>query len=258
MRFSPRVLAAPRLAICLHLVAAVSFADVVVVRQDGTRVVADGFSQQTDADRLAVRRERPGIVLTRFVEWNDIASVTVDGRPAAIESLRRSAGSNDAARFDEPMIHAVLPEPVSELVSLQAADAKADRPVRETARADRAFAKGSVDSGFGCVAPGASSMALPEPLWIAPPLPTRGVVVGVWDDPLSAYGDIIGAAYPSGVPVSEAGFALGVLRGARLRQVLGDPIVWPPPPAPGPLAPPLVPRPGMFEEPHHVPPAPAW
>lgn len=94
-------------------------------------------------------------------------------------------------------------------------------------------------------------------MWLAPPLPSRGVVIGVADDPLSAYADRIGPAFPAGVPVSEAGFALGLMRAARAQQVLGGgpllpsvpdetPLPWAPPPESSlPLPEPRLPSPTL-------------
>lgn len=59
--------------------------------------------------------------------------------------------------------------------------------------------------------------------WVAPPLPPRGVVVMVQPDPLSAYSDRIGQVYPNGVPATERGFALELMRSDRAQLILGTP-----------------------------------
>ena len=53
-----------------------------------------------------------------------------------------------------------------------------------------------------------------------PRLLPRGVVVGVRPDPLAAYADLIPSSYPAGIPATEAGFALAVLRERRALDVL--------------------------------------
>jgi len=64
---------------------------------------------------------------------------------------------------------------------------------------------------------------LPPGALLAPPLPTYGRVIGVRDDPLSAYRDLADVAYPHGIPVNEAPFALELLREQRAQQLLYSP-----------------------------------
>ena len=52
------------------------------------------------------------------------------------------------------------------------------------------------------------------------PFPSHAVL-GVRDDPLDAYADLAPALYPAGIPTSERGVALAILREARLQQAIG-------------------------------------
>ncbi|WP_417392892.1 hypothetical protein [Gimesia sp.] len=95
---------------------------------------------------------------------------------------------------------------------------------------------------------------LPAPVYQRPlyvplqPMPTypapcdiscsRGIILGVHEDPLSAYEPLLKQYYPHGVPTLERGYALGLMRAAVAQQALGYgpvPGVIPPPPAPEPL-----------------------
>lgn len=95
-----------------------------------------------------------------------------------------------------------------------------------------------------------------------------GRVIGMRAGPLAAYADLIAAYFPFGVPASEAGAALPLLRAARARQMLAEPLRYPAPPvlqrgqvlphSPRPHVPPS-PHPGGLHqlEPSAVPPGPA-
>lgn len=198
-----------------------AYAEVIVVRTDGARIAADALAPSS-RERLAFRHERPGIVLTRFIDWDDVAEVLVDGRAVPIESLRGD--------------HA-LTEPVSLTASTRIQPVARVEPISPPVRLMPASAPPVFSSGaeFGCgVAP---LFQVPRHPHAVPPAGTRAVVVGVTDNPLAAYADLLGGAYPAGVPASEAGFALGVLRATRAQQLLGPPIVAPVPVAPVPAAP---------------------
>lgn len=65
---------------------------------------------------------------------------------------------------------------------------------------------------------------------------SRGVILGVHEDPLSAYQPLLDQYYPNGVPTLERGYALGLMRAATAQQALGyPPVPNGPPPMPGPL-----------------------
>tara|TARA_R110000868_G_scaffold93618_1_gene258913 strand:- start:36777 stop:38054 length:1278 start_codon:yes stop_codon:yes gene_type:complete len=67
---------------------------------------------------------------------------------------------------------------------------------------------------------------------------SRGVILGVHADPLSAYQPLLKQYYPNGVPTLERGYALGLMRATVAQQALGYgpvPGLIPPVPAPEPL-----------------------
>ena len=64
-----------------------------------------------------------------------------------------------------------------------------------------------------------ASQCAPLPAYPYPP----DAVLGIREDPLAAYADLEARLYPHGIPVSERGFALAILREARLQQALGGP-----------------------------------
>lgn len=67
---------------------------------------------------------------------------------------------------------------------------------------------------------------------------SRGIILGVHEDPLNAYQPLLKQYYPNGVPTLERGYALGLMRAAVAQQALGYgpvPGVIPPVPAAAPL-----------------------
>ncbi|MDF1746812.1 MAG: hypothetical protein P1V19_24175 [Gimesia sp.] len=56
----------------------------------------------------------------------------------------------------------------------------------------------------------------------------RSVIIGIHDDPLSAYGALLHQYYPNGVPTLERGYALGLMRAKAAERALN---VLPRPPA---------------------------
>jgi hypothetical protein len=101
---------------------------------------------------------------------------------------------------------------------------------------------------------------LPPGALLYPPWPTRGRIIGIRDDPLSAYSDVIGYAFPNGIPLNEVPFALDVLRAHKAQQLLnpvplsvGPPISFPPvvePVSPAPLE--VEPSPPVETQPEQV------
>ncbi|QDT93038.1 hypothetical protein [Gimesia algae] len=67
---------------------------------------------------------------------------------------------------------------------------------------------------------------------------SRGIIIGVHEDPLSAYQPLLKQYYPNGVPTLERGYALGLMRATVAQHALGyEPVpgIIPPPPATEPL-----------------------
>ncbi|QDT44502.1 hypothetical protein Pan241w_46130 [Gimesia alba] len=67
---------------------------------------------------------------------------------------------------------------------------------------------------------------------------SRGTIIGIHDDPLSAYEPMLNQVYPEGVPTLERGFALELMRSQATQRALGappQPQDFPPPPAANPI-----------------------
>lgn len=67
---------------------------------------------------------------------------------------------------------------------------------------------------------------------------SRGTIIGIHDDPLSAYEPMLSQIYPEGVPTLERGFALELMRSHAAQRALGTPPPpqdFPPPPAANPI-----------------------
>ena len=93
--------------------------------------------------------------------------------------------------------------------------------------------------------------SLPQPVLTAPPMNvdcnhcSRGVILGVHEDPLNAYQHLVEQYFPNGVPTLERGHVLGLMRAATAQQALGyAPLPAGPPPVQGLPAPPPAPFPG--------------
>lgn len=68
---------------------------------------------------------------------------------------------------------------------------------------------------------------------------SRGVIIGIHDDPLDAYAPLVHQYYPQGVPTLERGYALGLMRTLTTQQALGSspaPNRFPPPPEQAPIS----------------------
>ena len=90
------------------------------------------------------------------------------------------------------------------------------------------------------VAPCCGSVVAPAvPVAVVDPFP-RDTMLGVRVDPLAAYDDLAASLYPLGIPASERGVALQILREARLQQAIGPRAVGPSPLAPSVAPPPPV------------------
>ena len=77
---------------------------------------------------------------------------------------------------------------------------------------------------------------LPRP---CSPSSSRGTIIGIHDDPLSAYEPMLNQFYPEGVPTLERGFALELLRSQAAQHVLRTaphPQDLPPPPPSHPIS----------------------
>jgi len=186
-----------------------ALAGVVVVLTDGTRIVADRVEHHTDTGELVVHVNRPGIALSRTLSQAEVKAVEQSPSAAAAQSFEVRADSSPAPGRD------------AAYVPLQGGQGDSvDR------LAAREWEPGACRCGT-----------------------TVGRVIGVRDDPLSAYADSVRRAFPHGVPASEAEFALELMRAERARDVLsppngvspprdGDPRPMPPQgdaPPPGPV-----------------------
>lgn len=81
----------------------------------------------------------------------------------------------------------------------------------------------------------ASSQQLPRP---CPSGCNRGTIIGIHDDPLSAYEPMLHQVFPEGVPTLERGYALELMRSQAAQRVMGTPPPpqsFPPPPESSPM-----------------------
>lgn len=206
-----------RIALCAAAVVAgfatAARAEVRVGLQDGEVVNGSRIGRKSDADRLALRVQAPGIVLTRFIGWDAVRSIHIDGRSVDVARLRRTVGEAGRAGTGN-------------------ADPKAGGLPAESRHEPR---RTSLLRPTAASIPGPDRV--PPPRLLPPPwpcrkpshggtsaapagLPVEARVIGLRDAPLSAYRDGVEAVFPHGIPVSERPFALHLMRARTARDLL--------------------------------------
>lgn len=168
---------------------------------DGSRVKAGEVVAISESE-LTVAAVGKGIRIERSIPWHRVSAANIDGRHYSPAELRHAYGLNTGTTFTSHV------EPMSFVAE----------PHAHT---------------FGPPIP----CACPPSPTPHSPFPTPGRVIGVRPDPLLAYDDLASAAYPLGIPSTEAPFALNVLRERRRLEALNPFIapvapVGPPVPAP--------------------------
>lgn len=197
--------------------ASLVFADAAIVTLDtGRRIRGEIVADESATDVLMLRQERPGAILVWQGRWNRIRTVHVDGVELTVAGLRdrirqaKNPGAIDRTSEPEstPVTPPVLRSPPPERVSPQ-----------ELPRSDMPM------PGAGPLLPPAPGPAFAHPMgpYYDDGLCGRGVVVGLRDDPLSAYPDVEATHFPHGVPLSERGFARDLFRTTKAINVYGPP-----------------------------------
>lgn len=196
------------------LAATAVHADVRVVLTDGETIDGDRIGRTSDAERLALRVEGPGIVLTRFIDWNAVRSVQVEGRTIDVAELQNSAGDEEPAETETRGRRGIPQIPGT------------DRSRRRSAEVWQTSASNVRPMRRPPVRP-----VPPPPCLRKPPLrrdiiepsiglPLEAKIIGIREAPLNAYRDGVEAVFPHGVPVSERPFALHLMRSRTARDVL--------------------------------------
>lgn len=196
-------------------------AEIRITLTNGRWILADEFSEDSTAQVAVVKSTRPGINVTRRVAWDSIAEATWDGHRYHGTDLRLRVLGN---KSDE-----------------QSADLKIEM-VRDALPGNTSHLQyAAYNSRLSPPAP--PRLSYPEQTTCLPCLDDglcgRGIVVGVRDDPLSAYPAMESQYFPNGVPLSERWFAVDLFRAKTAQAALGPSVI----PMPSLPAPP--PRPAM-------------
>jgi hypothetical protein len=173
---------------------------------DGSTLLVDHVAAESAHSCVSVTLKKHGMTLTRHIPFSQSSSVRFE----ATKSQARSADQFVSTR-----------RTVTQHVSSKDGPAVAD------------------DAQRNQEAPCAAATCSIGPRWMCPPLPVESRVIGVRVDPLEAYRDEVKKFYPHGVPTSEAGVALDLMRAAKEKQIFEgaapaeeqEVIPLPPPPA---------------------------
>ena len=231
-------------------------ADVKLTLAGGQTLVADSVALDASGSVIEARIDRPHIVMVRRLPWSRVVSVRTGGRVYAASDFRAACMANLPERPNqeqrEPTV--IRHEPVvlvsasGDSGSPQVRESLAEPRRRRLTATDCSDNSGSAED-VGCrerrsitdttFCPSSPSWTArtfaPVPLEFRPVgLPTKGVVVGVREDPLRGYSDEVRRFFPNGVPLSERGFVLALMRARKAEDVLHDarpsrPSMAPPP-----------------------------
>ncbi len=189
--------------------------EVVLELTNGKRLLADRILRNSDSATITLHVERAGISIRRVLPLTAVRSVDIDGHHYSRQELRKRPDSSTSSP------RAVVP------ASLQVDQPRDSNPV-PSALAPVLPPKIEQTAPLPDASPQwASLQRIPNDCGdcVPPPLGVEGTVVGVRRDPLSAYQGILAHHFPQGVPLSEVGFALDLMRARKSDEVLG---FWPP------------------------------
>ncbi|MBA4030357.1 MAG: hypothetical protein C0478_05625 [Planctomyces sp.] len=203
----PIRLACCLLASSLTLAPELARAEAVVTLQSGQILKADTAEFSADGQLVVLESRREGILIRRRVSRSLVTSIDLGetsvphGDPAA--SISTPAFARDEGLPPEALPETTLP------------------PIPSFVPSSTLSADGIVGVAGTIPQPG---VVVGQPL---APLnekqfagwPTAGVVVGIRQDPLDAYGSQMARWYPQGVPQLEAGFARQLFRNDAAYQV---------------------------------------
>lgn len=219
-------------------------ADVKLTLTDGRHLIADSVALDAGGSVIEARIDRPHIVMVRRLTWSRVISVRTGGRVYSASEFRAACMANSPERRNrdqrEPTVArhepVVLVSASGGSVSPEVRAPAAEPERRRLAVADGSDSTGSAeevgwrerrsstDTAFCPAVPCWPAKTLvPGSLELRPVgLPTKGVVVGVREDPLRGYSDEVRRFFPNGVPMSERGFVLALMRARKAEEVLHD------------------------------------
>lgn len=188
-----------------------TFAEAIVVLNDGTRIRSDWMQADSSNGEIILRTERPGVELSRRLKLKNVQTATVNGTVVwPTNPMRTVSAETDTAE--------IAPDVVPQYSSQEFV--VPPQPDYGFHFGTHPFPSGSRN----CMTPG-----------------VPGTVIGIRDDPLSAYEGTVLNAFPNGVPLLEVEYALELMRARRAQDVLvpfNAPLPAPPatdvPPVPEP------------------------
>lgn len=199
----------------------ISAADFTVLLDTGRRVRGEIVGTDSTGNVLTIKLERPGAMLVWHGNWERIRTVTVDG----VEWTGH--------QFREQMRHNKTP------TSIGQAPEQTRPSLPAPAAHDLPQSLRTPVELQGIVAAEPLDGPQPPPIFDPSIVPCcddglwgRGVVVGLRDDPLSAYPDLEAKQFPYGVPLSERAFARDLFRNTKAIDVYGPPSFVGPVPLP--------------------------
>jgi len=191
-------------------------AGVSVHLTNGKQLHADRVGPKSTARFLELRVERSGAIVARKLSWERVVSAQIDGRLFSGKELRQRYLSRLAA--DE-----VDGNPSRQVQAVS--HSQLDRVDQFELPIEYGLQRVDAPSASCCTSP-------------------RGRLISVRDDPLSAYSVDVARFFPNGVPLSEAGFVLELMRTKKVDDVL-RPVIRPalPEQSPSGFSPPVERRP---------------
>lgn len=181
---------------------------------DGETIDGDRIGRESDAERLALRVEGPGIVLTRFIDWNAVRSVQMEGRTLDVADLQISAVDDGPTTTEHRG-----PKTPTQNAGTDRSQPRAGQVRRMSGSHVRPMRRPPVRP---MPPPSVPRKPYPYRDMIESPvgLPLEAKIVGIREAPLNAYRDGVESVFPHGVPVSERPFALHLMRARTARDVL--------------------------------------
>ncbi len=187
---------------------------------DGTHVRAEGIGPETNSRHIALRIQSDRIVLTRLVPWRRVDSARIGDQTFARDILQtyfRQKSRNDSLSGERSTVRLQLLSARYSAAPPSDPFADDDKSLKESAPVLSEKRPAVVPDG--CCDPRAHLYEAPRFAagreYCYPVLPLEATVIGVREDPLSAYGDLLQEFFPDGVPVSETPFVLDMLRARK-------------------------------------------
>lgn len=194
------------LSVCLLQADRTQAAETIVTLANGEQLHADRITRKEDDPSVAVLQvTAPGIVISRKVPWKQIASIRRGNRTWTGDVVEKAVTGTDPG-------YEIVPRSDSSQGTSREAGVRERKSESGTQRSEVARREPMPLRGPASVPN--------RPDLLCPPLATPSQVISVRRDPLSAYRKHVARHFPDGVPLSEAGFALHLLRERKARDVL--------------------------------------